>query len=40
MEFLFWVKVTLAVALAAIGLLALIAWALLRQVDKDEDYWS
>jgi hypothetical protein len=40
MEFLFWVKVTLAVALAAIGLLALITWALLRQVDKDEDYWS
>jgi hypothetical protein len=40
MEFLFWAKVVLAVTLAGIALFALIAWALLRQIDQDEDHWS
>jgi hypothetical protein len=40
MDFLDWVKLALAITLAGIVLFALIAWALLRQVDKDEDYWS
>jgi hypothetical protein len=37
MEFLDWIKLGLAVLLALIGLTVLAAWALLRQIDADED---
>lgn len=39
MEFLDWIKLGLAVLLAAIGLFVLAAWALLRRIDRDEDRW-
>lgn len=37
MEFLDWVKLALAVLLAAIGLFVLAAWALLRRIDAQDD---
>ena len=37
MEFVDWIKLALAAILAVIGLTILAAWALLRQLDRDED---
>jgi hypothetical protein len=37
MEFVDWIKLALAAILAVIGLFVLFAWALLRQLDRDED---
>jgi len=39
MEVIDWIKIGLAVLLAAIGLALLAGYILLRRVDADEDRW-